>query len=72
MALTRRLFLERLAGAAGATVTYDAMVGLGLLPEPAAKTAAFELRGAGEGITGLETVFIVGLANFNLVSGCYA
>jgi monoamine oxidase len=49
MPLTRRLFLERLAGAAGATVTYDAMVGMGMLPEPAAKTSAFELRGAGGG-----------------------
>jgi hypothetical protein len=49
MALTRRLFLERLAGAAGATVTYDAMVGLGLLLEPAARTAAFERRGSSSG-----------------------
>ena len=66
MPLTRRLFLERLAGAAGATVTYDAMVGLGLLLEPAANTAAFELRGAvsrtpvlvlGGGLAGMATAY---------------
>ena len=69
MALTRRLFLERLAGAAGATVTYDAMVGLGFLPEPAARTAAFELRGAapgtpvlilGGGLAGMATAYELG------------
>src|SRR3954471_18401020 len=69
MALTRRLFLERLAGAAGATVTYDAMSGPGLLPEPAAKTGAFELRGAassapvlvlGGGLAGMATAYELG------------
>ena len=49
MPLTRRLFLERIAGAAGATMTYDAMVGLGLMPTPVARTAAYELRGNGKG-----------------------
>ena len=44
MALTRRLFLERLAGSTGAAMTYEAMAALGLLaiPEPA---RAFQLTG---------------------------
>ena len=48
MALTRRLFLERLTGTAGAAMTYEAMTVLGLLPTPAA-AAPFELRGAANG-----------------------
>ena len=74
MALTRRVFLERLAGAAGATVTYDAMVGLGLLPEPAARTAAFELRGTssgtpvvvlGGGLAGMATAYELGKLGYD-------
>ena len=74
MALTRRLFLERLAGAAGATVTYDAMVGLGLLPEPASRTAAFELRGTssgtpvvvlGGGLAGMATAYELGKLGYD-------
>jgi monoamine oxidase len=48
MALTRRLFLERLAATAGAGVAYEAMTGLGILPA-AERTSAFELRGQGAG-----------------------
>src|SRR6185503_17324861 len=44
MALTRRLFLERLTGTAGAAMTYEAMAAIGLLPTPAT-AAPFELRG---------------------------
>ena len=48
MALTRRLFLERLTGTAGAAMTYEAMAAIGLLPVPAS-AAPFELRGRGNG-----------------------
>src|SRR5215218_9689938 len=50
MALTRRLFLERLAGTAGATMTYEAMTALGLLGMPARRAEAFSLRGQGAGV----------------------
>jgi monoamine oxidase len=50
MTLTRRLFLERLAGTAGATMTYDAMTALGLLAIPASRAEAFSLRGQGAGV----------------------
>ena len=66
MALTRRGFLERLTGAAGAVVTYEAMAALGMLPLPAA-SSAFELRGSaprgssvvilGGGLAGLATAY---------------
>ena len=48
MALTRRLFLERLTGTAGAAMTYEAMAAMGMLPVPAS-AAPFELRGPGNG-----------------------
>ena len=48
MALTRRLFLERLTGTAGAAMTYEAMAAMGMLPVPA-RAAPFELRGPGNG-----------------------
>jgi monoamine oxidase len=48
MPQSRRRFLERLAGTAGAAMTYEAMVGMGLLavPRPA---RAFSLQGQGTG-----------------------
>ena len=65
MALTRRLFLERLTGTAGAAMTYEAMAAIGLLPTPAA-ARPFELRGPangasvvvlGGGLAGLSAAF---------------
>ena len=50
MALTRRLFLERLTGTAGAAMTYEAMAAMGMLAVPAS-AAPFELRGPGNGAT---------------------
>jgi len=70
MALTRRLFLERLAGTAGAAVTYEAMAALGLVVLPASPTGAFELRGQappgsevlilGAGLAGMSTAYELG------------
>jgi monoamine oxidase len=48
MAQSRRQFLERLAGTAGAAMTYEAMVGMGLLAVPR-RAAAFSLQGHGAG-----------------------
>src|SRR5690242_7365521 len=48
--LTRRIFLERLAGTAGAAMTYEAMTALGLLAVPASPASAFELRGQAAGV----------------------
>jgi monoamine oxidase len=50
MGQSRRQFLERLGATAGAAMTYEAMVGMGLLavPRPA---AAFSLQGQGAGTT---------------------
>ena len=65
MPLTRRLFLERLTGTAGAAMTYEAMAAIGLLPTPAA-AVPFELRGPangasvvilGGGLAGMSTAF---------------
>jgi monoamine oxidase len=65
MALTRRRFLERLTGTAGAAMTYEAMAALGLLPLPA-PAAPFALRGGangasvvvlGGGLAGLSTAY---------------
>lgn len=70
MSLTRRLFLERLAGTAGAAVTYEAMTALGLLAVPAPPASAFELRGQaapgaevlilGAGLAGMSTAYELG------------
>jgi monoamine oxidase len=49
MALTRRVFLERLAATAGATMTYEAMTALGLIAMPTASAEAFDLRGQNAG-----------------------
>ena len=61
MALTRRLFLERLAGSTGAAMTYEAMAALGLLaiPEPAraASTDESKLVACGSGFLVLEFGF---------------
>lgn len=69
MALTRRLFLERLAGTAGAAVTYEVMAALGLVALPA-PSSPFELRGQaasgteilvlGAGLAGMSTAFELG------------
>lgn len=48
MRLTRRGFLERIAAAGGATVTYEAMTALGLLAAPVQEP--FELHGQVSGI----------------------
>jgi monoamine oxidase len=66
MALTRRLFLERFASTAGAAMTYEAMVGLGLLVAPE-RAHAFSLQGPapagadvlilGAGLAGLSTAY---------------
>ena len=67
--LTRRIFLERLAGTAGATVTYEAMTALGLLAMPAHPAGAFELRGQaggaevlilGAGLAGMTVAYELG------------
>ncbi len=69
MALTRRTFLERLAGTAGATVTYEAMTALGLLAVPVSPATAFELRGQaggaevlilGAGLAGMTVAYELG------------
>lgn len=68
MGLTRRSFLERLAGAGGAAITYDAMAALGLLHVPS-RPASFSLRGQapgtrvvilGAGLTGLTVAYELG------------
>ena len=48
MALTRRVFLTRLAATGGAAMAYDAMTGLGLLAAPA--PSRFDLQGHGHGV----------------------
>jgi monoamine oxidase len=45
---SRRQFLERFAGVAGAAATYDAMVAIGLMGMPR-QAAAFSLQGSGTG-----------------------
>lgn len=50
MANSRRQFLERLAGTAGAAMTYEAMTALGLLALPAKPAGAFSLQGQGAGV----------------------
>lgn len=64
MALTRRLFLERLAGTAGVAMTYEAMAALGLVALPASPTSAFELRG--QAVPGTEVLILgAGLAGMS-------
>ena len=74
MALSRRHFLERLAGTAGATMAYQAMTALGLLPVPAAAAEDFELRGyggstpiliLGAGLAGLATAYELGKLGYD-------
>jgi monoamine oxidase len=69
MALTRRLFLERLAATAGAAVTYEAMTALGLVAMPSTSADAFELRGQspgtevlilGAGLAGMSVAYELG------------
>ena len=77
MALTRRFFLERIAGTAGAAMTYEAMVALGLVavPEPA---RAFALQGPapvntevlilGAGLAGMSTAYELGKLGYRCTS----
>ena len=66
MALTRRLFLERLTGTAGAAMTYEAMAAIGLLPTAgrrrgrsscAARPTARRSLMLGGGLAGMSTAF---------------
>ena len=68
MALTRRLFLERLSATAGAVMTYEAMTALGLIAMPA-RAEAFSLQGQnpgtevlilGAGLAGLSVAWELG------------
>jgi len=60
--LTRRGFLERIAAAGGATMTYEAMTALGLLAAPVEER--FELRGQ---VSGVRVVIIgAGLAGLTV------
>jgi monoamine oxidase len=75
MVLTRRLFLERIAGSAGAAMTYEAMAALGLVatPEPA---RALALQGAapagadvlvlGAGLAGMSTAYELGKLGYKV------
>jgi monoamine oxidase len=75
MALTRRLFLERLAGTAGATLTYEAMAAMGLLALPARGAEAFQLQGQapgvrivilGGGLAGLAAAYELGKLGYDI------
>ena len=75
MPLTRRTFLERLGGAAGAGLTYQAMSALGLLAVPAGDAAAFSLRGQvagtrvvvmGGGLAGMATAYELGKLGYDV------
>jgi monoamine oxidase len=74
MTLSRRHFLERLAGTAGATMTYQAMTALGLLSVPPSAPGEFELRGhggsmpiliLGAGLAGLATAYELGKLGYD-------
>ena len=49
MTHSRRQFLERLAGTAGAAMTYEAMAAMGMLAVPT-RAAAFSIQGSGSGV----------------------
>ncbi len=74
MPLTRRLFLERLAGTAGVTMTYEAMTALGLLALPtraAAETLQGQVSGVqvvilGGGLAGLSTAYELGKLGYDV------
>jgi monoamine oxidase len=79
MAQSRRQFLERLAGSAGVAMTYEAMVGMGLLVLPAREAGAFSLQagslgdGAGTrvvilggGLAGLSTAYELGKLGYDV------
>lgn len=74
MAVSRRLFLERVAEAAGAAVTYDAMTTMGLLGAPAPRNAPFDMRGQGSrtpvlilgaGLAGMATAYELGKLGYD-------
>jgi len=74
MAFTRRLFLERIAGTAGAAMTYEAMVALGLVAVPES-ARAFALQGPapantevlilGAGLAGMSTAYELGKLGYH-------
>jgi monoamine oxidase len=73
MTLTRRGFLRRVGGAAGASLMYEAMTGLGLLGAPARQTP-FELSGRvsnvrvlvlGGGLAGLTVAYELGKVGYD-------
>ena len=63
MAQTRRQFLERLGHSAGAAMTYEAMVAMGLMAVPARAAGATPLQGSGTG--GRVVVLGAGLAGMS-------
>jgi monoamine oxidase len=72
MILTRRRFLTRAAAAGGASLTYEAMTGLGLLAAPA--QTRFELSGRvsnvrvlilGAGLAGLTAAYELGKVGYD-------
>ncbi len=72
---SRRQFLERLAGTAGAAMTYEAMVGMGLLAVPTRPASAFSLQGQGAGtrvivlgggLAGLSTAYELGKLGYDV------
>jgi len=75
MPQSRRQFLERLAGSAGVAMTYEAMVGMGLLAVPARPAGAFSLQGQGAGtqivilgggLAGLSTAYELGKLGYDV------
>jgi len=74
MSQSRRQFLERFAGVAGAAATYDAMVAIGLMGMPR-QAAAFSLQGSGAGtrivvlgggLAGLSTAYELGKLGYDV------
>jgi len=75
MSLTRRMFLERLAGSAGAAMTYEAMVAMGMMAVPARSAEAFSLQGPvagvrvvvlGGGLAGMSTAYELGKLGYDV------
>src|SRR6187551_3057209 len=64
MSHTRRQFLERLGHSAGAAMTYEAMVAMGLMAVPARTAGASPLKGQGAG-TGQVVILGAGLGGMS-------